>query len=81
MRKIRISPESHVRRVLIFFAGYARISGSKTSAIKDDPYWTSRKNNLELIKVSKIVNVSLVGNLCQTRKQSETQDVDRTCDL
>ena len=28
--------------------------------IRDDPYWTSTKNNLELIKLSSINKVSLV---------------------
>ena len=28
--------------------------------IKDDPYWTSRKNSLELIELSSINKVSLV---------------------
>ena len=29
-------------------------------SIRDDPYWTSRKNNLELIELSRINKVSLV---------------------
>ena len=33
---------------------------SKTGSIRDDPYWTSRKNSLELIELSNINKVSLV---------------------
>ena len=29
-------------------------------ALRDDPYWTSRKNSLELIELSSINKVSLV---------------------
>jgi hypothetical protein len=32
---------------------------SNTGSIRDDPYWTSRKNSLELIKLSSINKVSL----------------------
>ena len=35
-------------------------SGSNTGSIRDNPYWTSRKNNLGLIKLSSINKVSLV---------------------
>ena len=35
-------------------------SCSYTVSIKDDPYWTSRKNSLELIELSSISKVSLV---------------------
>ena len=35
-------------------------SRSNTGSIKDDPYWTSRKNILELIELSSINKVSLV---------------------
>jgi hypothetical protein len=35
-------------------------SCSKTGSIRDDPYWTSRKNNLELIELSSINKISLV---------------------
>ena len=35
-------------------------SCSNTGSIRDDPYWTSRKNSLELIKLSRINKVSLV---------------------
>ena len=31
-----------------------------TVSIRDDPYWTSRKNSLELIGLSSINKVSLV---------------------
>ena len=31
-----------------------------TGSIRDDPYWTSRKNSLELIDLSSINKVSLV---------------------
>ena len=34
--------------------------GSNTESIRDDPYWTSRKNSLELIELSSINKVSLV---------------------
>ena len=33
---------------------------SNTGSIRDDPYWTSRKNSLELIELSSINKVSLV---------------------
>ncbi len=33
---------------------------SNTGSIRDDPYWTSRKNSLELIEVSSINKCSLV---------------------
>ncbi len=35
-------------------------SCSNTGSIRDDPYWISRKNSLELIKLSSINKVSLV---------------------
>ena len=35
-------------------------SCSNTGSIRDDPYWISRKNNLELIELSSINKVSLV---------------------
>ena len=35
-------------------------SSGKTESIRDDPYWTSRKNSLELIELSSINKVSLV---------------------
>ena len=35
-------------------------SCSNTGSIRDDPYWTSRKNSLELIELSSINKVSLV---------------------
>ena len=35
-------------------------SCSYTGSIRDDPYWTSRKNSLELIELSSINKVSLV---------------------
>ena len=35
-------------------------SCSNTESIRDDPYWTSRKNSLELIDLSSINKVSLV---------------------
>ena len=31
-----------------------------TGSINDDPYWTSRKNSLELIELSSVNKVSLV---------------------
>jgi hypothetical protein len=33
---------------------------NNTGSIRDDSYWTSRKNNLELIELSNINKVSLV---------------------
>ena len=33
---------------------------SNTGSIRDDPYWTSRKNSLELIELSSRNKVSLV---------------------
>jgi hypothetical protein len=35
-------------------------SYSNTGSIRDDPYWTSRENSLELIELSSINKVSLV---------------------
>ena len=35
-------------------------SCSNTLSIRDNPYWTSRKNSLELIELSSINKVSLV---------------------
>jgi hypothetical protein len=35
-------------------------SCSNTGSIRDDPYWTSRANSLELIELSSINKVSLV---------------------
>ncbi len=35
------------------------LSRSNTVSIRDDPYWTSRKNSLELIELSSINKVSL----------------------
>ena len=35
-------------------------SCSNTGSIRDDPYWTSGKNSLELIELSSINKVSLV---------------------
>ena len=35
-------------------------SCSNTGSIRDDSYWTSRKNSVELIKLSSINKVSLV---------------------
>ena len=32
--------------------------------MRDDPYWTSRKNNLELIELSSISIISLVLVFC-----------------
>jgi hypothetical protein len=41
----------------LFNAGLALTLGG---LIRDDPYWTSRKNSLELIELSSINKVSLV---------------------
>ena len=35
-------------------------SCGNTESIRDDPYWTSKKNSLELIELSSINKVSLV---------------------
>jgi hypothetical protein len=35
-------------------------SCSNTGSIRDEPYWTSRENSLELIELSSINKVSLV---------------------
>jgi hypothetical protein len=35
-------------------------SCSNTGSIRDDPYWTSRENSLELIELSSINKISLV---------------------
>jgi hypothetical protein len=43
-------------------------SCSNTGSIRDDPYWTSRENSLELIELSSINKVSLisVSSCCNT---------------
>ena len=33
---------------------------SNIGSIRDDPYWTSRKNSLEIIELSSLSKVSLV---------------------
>ena len=38
----------------------SRASCSNTGSIRDDPYWTSRKNSLKLMELSSINKVSLV---------------------
>jgi hypothetical protein len=43
-----------------FFATDLFTSGSNTGSTRDDPYWTSRKNSLELIELSSINKVSSV---------------------
>ena len=35
-------------------------SSSNSGSVRDDSYWTSRKNSLELIVLSGIIKVSLV---------------------
>ena len=35
-------------------------SYSNTGSIRDDPYWTSRKNSLELVKLSNINKLKLI---------------------
>ena len=49
-------------------------------SIRDDPYWTSRKNSLELIELSSINKVSLVyvsscSNLLQEETTSNTGSI------
>ena len=39
---------------------YIDFSHSNTESIRDDPYWSSRKNSLELIELSSINKFSLV---------------------
>ncbi len=39
---------------------FCKLSKDSTGSIRDDPYWTSWKNNLELIELSSINKVSLV---------------------
>ena len=34
-----------------------------TASIRDDPYWTSRKNNLELIELSSFNKISNTGSI------------------
>ena len=47
--------------ISLWFASEDRVSScSNTVSIRDDPYWTSKKNSLELIELSSINNVSLV---------------------
>ena len=44
-------------------------SCTDTVSIRDDPYWTSRKNSLELIELSSINKVSLVqGSFCSNTR-------------
>jgi hypothetical protein len=43
-----------------FSPGTLVSSCSNTGSIRDDPYWTSRKNSLELIEISSINKVGLV---------------------
>ncbi len=47
---------------ILFWGGYLVwvSSCSNTGSIRDDTYWTSRKNSLELIELSSINKVSLV---------------------
>ena len=53
------SLESIQLNVSLFSSGSPPPSSS-TGSIRDDPYWTSRKNSLELIELSSINKVSLV---------------------
>ena len=45
---------SSINKVILVEVSFCRNSGS----IRDDPYWTSRKNSLELIEPSSINKVS-----------------------
>ena len=36
------------------------IQSSNTGSVRDDPYWASKKNSLELIELSKMNKFSLV---------------------
>ena len=47
---------SSMNKVSLVWVSFCSITGS----IRDDPYWTSRKNILELIGLSSINKVSLV---------------------
>ena len=61
-------PEDELINNVSFVAGEVRpqylpnhlSSLSNTGSIRDDPYWTSRENSLELIELSNINIVSLV---------------------
>ena len=43
-----------MNKVLYMFSLVYVSSCSNTGSIRDDPYWTSRKNSLELIELSSI---------------------------
>ena len=47
---------SSINKVSLVWVSKCRNTGS----VRDDPYWTSRKNSLELIELSSINKVSLV---------------------
>ena len=46
--------------LIVDLVGFRFPSCGNTGTIRDDPYWTSRKNSLELIELSSINKVSLV---------------------
>ena len=51
-----LHPEQNINKVSLVEVSFC----SNTGSIRDDPYWTYRKNILELIVVSSINKVSLV---------------------
>ena len=56
MQSLELIELSRMRRVRL-----GQVSScSNTGSIRDDPYWTSRENSLELIELSSINKVSLV---------------------
>ncbi len=50
----------YIPHVSFIFVTGSYSSCSNTGSIRDDPYWTSRKNGLELIELSSTNKVSLV---------------------
>jgi hypothetical protein len=54
-RLVLISSQLHARRLRTPVS-----SCGNTGSIRDDSYWTSRENSLELIELSSINKVSLV---------------------
>ena len=60
----------HVSLVSIKLVYFRALSCSNTGPIRDNPYKTSRKNNLELIKLSSINKVSLVYVFCSSNTGS-----------
>ena len=55
-----ISLQIHIANCLNKVSSVYVSSCTNTGSIRDDLYWTSRKNSLELIELSSIKKVSLV---------------------